>query len=414
MKKAKLIPLILALTLAALVALTGCFGALKQKAESALGGAVSGLSGIVSGLTGDGTFHTLNPDSALKVAELSTDKAVYQPGEPITVTLRFDGSVDNGAWAGIVPSSVEHGSEDVNDQNDLDFFYLTSLTDDKYTFTDVLAPGSYDVRVNDNEDGGAEVAYVSFAVTDGAASEAASASASGAGSATNTADAGYAPGERTAKLFGYTLCRSMHPVHMQLKMAVEIEDEKYTSTVVNIYEKGDKTALDFTADTIGHITNLTLGDKYYSILHAQKLILKQTAAAISVPGGIGDYDEEHYGALTFRAGTEVIDGVSYDYDEMIEGDDTTRVYFKTGTEQWVFMRTGDDPDELITVLGYDQAVVESFFELPADYETYTLDTGTDLGDLLGGGLDSLLGGSGLGDIIGDALEDISIPSIPLP
>ena len=106
----------------------------------------SGEVGMVSG--------ALQPD-------VQMDKEVYLPGEQINVTAVATGMADS-AWIGVVPSEIPHGKESDNDSNDLGFHYLR----DGSTFFLVAPdkPGEYDVRFNDDDGNGKEVASRSFKV----------------------------------------------------------------------------------------------------------------------------------------------------------------------------------------------------------------------------------------------------------
>ena len=68
------------------------------------------------------------------------------------------------AWVGIIPSSVPHGDEAVNDENNLDYRYLEGQTSGVLTFTAPGEPGSYDLRLHDTDSDGKEVASVTFTV----------------------------------------------------------------------------------------------------------------------------------------------------------------------------------------------------------------------------------------------------------
>lgn len=89
-------------------------------------------------------------------------KAVYAVGEPIVVSsFAITGKLSEGAWAGIVPSSTEHGEEWQIDDRDVAYEYLQGK--DSLTFKVELEPGSYDVRFADCS-GGSEIGSVSFTV----------------------------------------------------------------------------------------------------------------------------------------------------------------------------------------------------------------------------------------------------------
>lgn len=92
-------------------------------------------------------------------------KSEYLPGEQIDVTVIGTG-LDPKGWAGVIPSEVPHGSEETNDQHDINFKYL----DDKPSLYLVAPtkPGKYDVRLNEKDEGGKELASRSFTVVAGA------------------------------------------------------------------------------------------------------------------------------------------------------------------------------------------------------------------------------------------------------
>jgi hypothetical protein len=97
-------------------------------------------------------------------ATLSADKTEVDPGGTITVQFTAPGGFEPKAWVGIIPSEVAHGSEATNDQNDLTYQYLEKRTQGTLTFKAPDKPGSYDLRMNDSDNGGKEVASVSFLV----------------------------------------------------------------------------------------------------------------------------------------------------------------------------------------------------------------------------------------------------------
>lgn len=117
-----------------------------------------------------GEMVTLNTNSSLVVKSMSIDKTVYSSGEngvQIKVKIQLDGlSNHNSAWIGIIPSNIQHGNEDMNDQHDIDYKYLESeLNNGEVTLSSSLEKGDYDVRVCDGDgEGAVEVAYISFKV----------------------------------------------------------------------------------------------------------------------------------------------------------------------------------------------------------------------------------------------------------
>jgi hypothetical protein len=96
---------------------------------------------------------------------LSIDKTYYAPGEEIQVNFRADRDWPRNAWIGIMPSNIQHGSEAINDQNDITYQYIEKRTQGVMVFK-APGPGQWDLRMNDNDNNGREVAYVSFNVGD--------------------------------------------------------------------------------------------------------------------------------------------------------------------------------------------------------------------------------------------------------
>ncbi|MDD5285652.1 MAG: hypothetical protein PHD54_07315 [Desulfuromonadaceae bacterium] len=95
---------------------------------------------------------------------LSVDKTSVGPGESVTVVFSVNPPLPSNAWIGIIPSHLPHGSESTNDQNDLAYQYLQGRTMGSMTFTAPTKPGTYDLRFNNTDDNGVELAFVSFAV----------------------------------------------------------------------------------------------------------------------------------------------------------------------------------------------------------------------------------------------------------
>jgi hypothetical protein len=95
---------------------------------------------------------------------LTLDKLAFTPGEKISVTFTAPAGYPDNAWVGIIPSSVPHGSEAVNDQNDLSYQYLQKRTSGVLVFQAPKDPGSYDLRMHNTDSDGKEVAFVSFTV----------------------------------------------------------------------------------------------------------------------------------------------------------------------------------------------------------------------------------------------------------
>jgi hypothetical protein len=97
-------------------------------------------------------------------ATLKLDKEEYTPGEEMRVTFTAPGVWGAGAWIGIIPSDVPHGSEEENDQHDISYRYLEEKTAGLLTFEAPDKAGAYDIRMHDTDNNGNEITSVSFQV----------------------------------------------------------------------------------------------------------------------------------------------------------------------------------------------------------------------------------------------------------
>jgi hypothetical protein len=95
---------------------------------------------------------------------LETDKSVYAPVETISVTFTAPAGLPTKAWVGIIPSTIPHGDEAENDTYDLAYQYLNGMTSGTLVFSAPPEPGSYDLRMNDSDSNGKEIASVTFTV----------------------------------------------------------------------------------------------------------------------------------------------------------------------------------------------------------------------------------------------------------
>jgi hypothetical protein len=112
---------------------------------------------------GSMSFYVVAPSGA--DASLRLDKRSYYVGEQIMVTFTAPATFHRSAWIGIIPSGIPHGSETTNDQHDIAYKYIEGMTSGTFYFTAPNTPGSYDIRMNDNNSGGNEVTSVTFSVT---------------------------------------------------------------------------------------------------------------------------------------------------------------------------------------------------------------------------------------------------------
>jgi len=97
-------------------------------------------------------------------ASLSLDKTVFSPGDEIRVYFKAPPGYPEDAWVGIIPSNIPHGSEATNDQHDITYQYLKGRKSGTLIFQAPSQTGSWDFRMNDTDNNGREVAYVSFVV----------------------------------------------------------------------------------------------------------------------------------------------------------------------------------------------------------------------------------------------------------
>ena len=97
--------------------------------------------------------------------ELWLERTRFEPGETIIVQFHAPVSYPADAWVGIVPAEVAHGAEGRNDAHDLAYISLDRRGSGEMSFTAPDKPGAYDLRMNDSDGGGREVATVGFTVT---------------------------------------------------------------------------------------------------------------------------------------------------------------------------------------------------------------------------------------------------------
>jgi hypothetical protein len=97
-------------------------------------------------------------------ASLKLKQTLFAAGQAVTVSFQAPGTWDPSAWVGVVPSGIPHGSEEVNDQHDLEYRYLSRRAQGQLTFTAPSQAGRYDLRMHDTDSQGREITYVTFEV----------------------------------------------------------------------------------------------------------------------------------------------------------------------------------------------------------------------------------------------------------
>lgn len=116
-------------------------------------------------------FTAIDVDKAHRVSDIEITgmkmgKEQYAVDEPITVTVTWTGTPAENTWIGIIPADTPHGSEEENDNYDIDYRYFFDMkSGDAFVFDSIsLEPGDYTMRINEYDDGGAELAWCAFSV----------------------------------------------------------------------------------------------------------------------------------------------------------------------------------------------------------------------------------------------------------
>ncbi len=118
---------------------------------------------------------------------LRVNQTSVKPGEAVIVRFTTQSGLASNAWIGIIPASVPHGNEAVNDNHDVAYKYLQGKVKGSFQFVAPVAPGQYDLRLHDTDNNGRELAYVSFTV-------AGSSAATGHENSLDMTERSYSPG----------------------------------------------------------------------------------------------------------------------------------------------------------------------------------------------------------------------------
>lgn len=95
---------------------------------------------------------------------MEIDKSIYDKGEIIQITFTKTDSTPGKAWVGIIPSSVPHGSEAVNDENDIIYRFIEDHPDGKLSFRAPTSGQQWDIRYNSNDGANQEYSYITFSI----------------------------------------------------------------------------------------------------------------------------------------------------------------------------------------------------------------------------------------------------------
>lgn len=111
------------------------------------------------------------PISDVEITSMKMGKVQYVDDGAfnLNVTVEWKGTPEANAWIGIIPADVPHGSEEKNDEFDIHYLYFGGMkSGDTFTFENItLEPGAYTLRINESDDGGAELAWCGFSVSNG-------------------------------------------------------------------------------------------------------------------------------------------------------------------------------------------------------------------------------------------------------
>jgi hypothetical protein len=97
-------------------------------------------------------------------ALLKIEKETFTPGEEIKVEFVAPPVFGSGAWIGIIPANIPHGSESKNDEYDIEYHYIEKRTSGMMFFTAPDEPGEYDIRMHDTDNNGNEIMFIMFKV----------------------------------------------------------------------------------------------------------------------------------------------------------------------------------------------------------------------------------------------------------
>ena len=186
----------------------------------------------------------------------------------------------------------------------------------------------------------------------------------------------YAPGERTKKLFSETLSTGQ-PVCIRLRSDIALISSEVETVELLVAIDGGNTATDFVS-SLGHMGSVSTEGETRMLIHDAKMSVKSEVNPADIISGVGGKTADYYSSdkIRFTTGIEAIGDKRYDYDEMIDEDGhLLRVYYESGTDKWVFLRSNG---QLITIIEYGNNPTPELFIIPKDY------TETDLGALLGG------------------------------
>lgn len=97
---------------------------------------------------------------------ITLQKTEYAPGDDLQATFMATADLPKDAWIGVIPAEATHGTEEDNDKVDVSYMYLSGKTEGSVGLKAPMKPGKYDLRLNESDQGGKELATsVEFNVT---------------------------------------------------------------------------------------------------------------------------------------------------------------------------------------------------------------------------------------------------------
>ena len=96
--------------------------------------------------------------------KVSLEKDQFVTGEVIKIHFEVPEELNPKAWLGFIPSSVPHGSENVNDEHEIRWAYLNGKARGSVDLVAPTSEGKFDVRLHDTNNGGNEIGHVGFEI----------------------------------------------------------------------------------------------------------------------------------------------------------------------------------------------------------------------------------------------------------
>lgn len=181
--------------------------------------------------------------------------------------------------------------------------------------------------------------------------------------------ASFKPGERAADLWYNKLDCAKHGAYLKYKMTVS--DDKGVDSPLEIEVTIKKYLSSVTLkDKDGTMTLLTdmENDRTTVISHTDKSFMELEQAepgSVQMIGNIAEFKKPELSTLEPEAGTEKIDGKTYDVDTVNIGGNVYKYYFDPGTDVWRYWFAGG---QMMEILEYKASAESRLFAVPADYK----------------------------------------------